>query len=92
MAGNTFTWFGGSGSGNVGTNWTPAGGPPGSGATAIVNAGTVILVNGALTDNLLDLNAGTFQLTNTTGSFFSASLIFSSGWTWFSSLPSRKSS
>ncbi len=65
----TFTWNGGSGFGNVGTNWTPSG-PPVAGDTAIVNSGTVMLVNGELSDNLLELNAGTFQLSNTIGSFF----------------------
>jgi T5SS/PEP-CTERM-associated repeat protein len=64
----TFTWFGGSGSGDVPTNWTPAG-PPNTGDTAIVNSGTVQLTDAQLSSNTVFLNAGTFQLTNDTGSF-----------------------
>ncbi len=76
MAGNTFTWFGGSGSGDVPTNWTPSG-PPNSGDTAIVNAGTVQLDDAQLTSNTVFLNAGTFQLTNDTGSFSSGGSLVS---------------
>jgi hypothetical protein len=37
----TFTWFGGSGNGDIAANWTPSGGPPRTGDTAIENAGTL---------------------------------------------------
>jgi T5SS/PEP-CTERM-associated repeat protein len=76
VAGNTFTWFGGSGSGDVPGNWTPAG-PPNSGDTAIVNSGTVQLLDAQLNSNTVFLNAGTFQLTNDTGSFYSGGSLVS---------------
>jgi hypothetical protein len=66
----TFTWFGGSGSGDVAMNWSPSG-PPNTGDTAIVSSGTVQLTDAGLSSNTVLLNAGTFQLTNDTGSFSS---------------------
>jgi hypothetical protein len=64
VVGNTFTWFGGSGNGNVGANWTPAGGPPQNGATAIENAGTIQFSNTRFTSNTFFINAGALQLFN----------------------------
>lgn len=55
---NTFTWIGGSGIGNVGTNWSPVG-PPGPGDVAIVNDGTIALERDS------SLNGNTVYLTGT---------------------------
>ena len=66
MAGNTFTWVGGSGSGGVPGNWSPSG-PPGPGDTGVVNSGTLQLTDAQFNSNHLILNAGTFQVTNDTG-------------------------
>ncbi len=78
MAGNTFTWFGGTGSGQTASNWSPSG-PPGSGDTVVVNSGTVQLTNVALSGNTIDLNAGTLEfIANTTSavsSFDTASVV-----------------
>jgi T5SS/PEP-CTERM-associated repeat protein len=72
MSGNTFTWFGGSGFGNVGTNWSPAG-PPGPGDVAIVGAGTLQVDDAQFNSNTLILNGGTFQAYNTTETVSSSS-------------------
>ena len=67
MTGNTYTWFGGSGSGQTANNWSPLG-PPSSGDTVIINSGTV-QAGGGLTGNTVDLNAGTLEfIANTTSS------------------------
>ena len=69
---NTFTWFGGSGSGGAPGNWSPSG-PPQSGDTAIVNSGTLLLTDAQFVSNQLILNAGTFQISNDTGSVSASS-------------------
>ena len=66
MANKTYTWFGGSGGADVASNWNPNG-PPGAGDTAIVNSGTVLALDTQYQANALFLNAGTFALTNLTG-------------------------
>jgi fibronectin-binding autotransporter adhesin len=67
MPGTTFTWTGAVS--NVGTlagNWTPAGGPPGSGDTEIANFGTLDFTNYQFSANTLKLNGGTLQVFNDT--------------------------
>jgi len=77
---NTFTWFGGSGFGNVGNNWVPAGGPPGPGDIAIINSGTVLLVDGAFNDNTIEVSNGTLSFTGdmSGGSSFDADTLLTS--------------
>jgi len=66
MAGNTFSWIGGSASGSIATDWLWLSGPSGSivaipttGDTAIVTAGTVLMpLDAALTQNTVEI-AGT---------------------------------
>ena len=63
MAGNTYTWFGGSGSADSSSNWTPSDGGPNAGDTAIVRSGTAILPNDA------QLNSNTLAVASATISF-----------------------
>ena len=54
MAGNTFTWNGGTGSTDIATNWTPNG-QPNSGDTAIALSGDLLLpVDAQLNSNRLE--------------------------------------
>jgi T5SS/PEP-CTERM-associated repeat protein len=73
---NSFTWFGGSGFFNVGTNWSPVG-PPQAGDTAIENSGTILATDAELSSNTVFLNAGTIQFSNDTGSSFRGGSIVS---------------
>jgi T5SS/PEP-CTERM-associated repeat protein len=53
-------------------NWSPSG-PPNSGDTGIVNSGTLQLTDAQFNSNQLVLNAGTFQISNDTGSVSASS-------------------
>ncbi len=74
---DTFTWFGGSGFFNIGTNCSPVG-PPQAGDTAVEYSGTILATDAELSSNTVFLNAGTIQFANDTGSSFSGGSIVSS--------------
>jgi hypothetical protein len=73
-SGDTFTWFGGSGSVSAAGNWSPSGGPPTAGDIAIINTGTAVAVDAQFTANTIVLGGGTIAFDNDTGSLSGSSI------------------